>query len=227
MKKLCIYIAFLLAVSVNGCGDTKITQKQENGEIEGTSTSSHLELEKLENYAPVFCVTLKKTGENELAFDEDVQVTVEPDGQAAGVWYQVDSDENTLWVSFWNAKNGDSVKIMADELEYEFEIPKYDSKVYSLDKMLSYNGDTALLNEVQVYSNAVSLHLQEISDWDMFDNNFLLKYNGEVYPPYEHIDEDNERTFLYVFEDGITVDEMNGIEIGVPGKYEEIQLDFM
>ena len=191
------------------------------------SNETHLEMVEFYDYCPAYSFTVKKiegsTG-NELSFDS-TQALIEPDGQIAGLMTSVDpADPKTLTFDFWNLTAVDSLKFTIDDLEYNFQMPKAENYEVELNKDISYKDYTFAIKSAAVYPKAIALQITGISDYKLFENNFILNVDGERYPPFEYWDDDSGRKLLYVFRNGIAVENVQSIDVGVASDYKRTDI---
>ena len=191
------------------------------------SNETHLEMVDFYNYCPVYSFTVKKiegsTG-NELSFDSTLAL-IEPDDQIAGLMTSVNTaDPKTLTFNFWNLTAVDSLKFTIDDLEYNFQMPKEENYEIELDKDISYKDYTFAIKSATVYPKAIALQITGISDYKLFENNFILNVDGERYPPFEYWDDDSGRKLLYVFRNGIAVENVQSIDVGVASDYKRTDI---
>jgi|GEM_PF-1875166 len=191
------------------------------------SNETHLEMVDFYNYCPVYSFTVKKiegsTG-NELSFDSTLAL-IEPDDQIAGLMTSVNTaDPKTLTFNFWNLTAVDSLKFTIDDLEYNFQMPKEENYEIELDKDISYKDYTFAIKSATVYPKAIALQITGISDYKLFENNFILNVDGERYPPFEYWDDDSGRMLLYVFRNGIAVENVQSIDVGVASDYKRTDI---
>jgi len=191
------------------------------------SNETHLEMVDFYNYCPVYSFTVKKiegsTG-NELSFDSTLAL-IEPNDQIAGLMTSVNTaDPKTLTFNFWNLTAVDSLKFTIDDLEYNFQMPKEENYEIELDKDISYKDYTFAIKSATVYPKAIALQITGISDYKLFENNFILNVDGERYPPFEYWDDDSGRMLLYVFRNGIAVENVQSIDVGVASDYKRTDI---
>ena len=196
------------------------------------SNETHLEMVDFYDYCPVYSFTVKKiegsTG-NELSFDS-TQALIEPEGQIGGLMTSVDTtiydaaDPKTLSFLFWNKTAVDSLKFTIDDLEYNIQMPKAESYEIEINKDISYKDYTFTIKSATVYPKAIALQITGISNYKLFENNFILNVDDERYPPFEFWEDDLGRMLLYAFEEDIAAEKVQSIDVGVISDYKRTDI---
>jgi len=191
------------------------------------SNETHLEMVEFYDYCPVYSFTVKKiegsTG-NELSFNS-TQALIEPEGQIVGSMTSHDpADPKTLNFLFWNKTAVDSLKFTIDDLEYHFQMPKTENYEIELNKDIGYRDYTFTIKSATVYPKAIALQITDISNYKLFENNFILNIDDEGYPPFEYWEDDLGRMLLYVFGEDIDAEKVQSIDVGVISDYKRTDI---
>lgn len=176
----------------------------------------HLELVEMGDYSPGYNLILKKieggTG-NELNFTT-AELTAEPEDGINGLFIRDPVDTNLLSFSFWNVNGMEPITFTIDNLDYTFEIPQTEVRRLKVDQQIIFGDYSVVIKEADLYPKAIVLYLSDISNSDLFKNFIFLNVNSERFPPYSFDVDDAGRRLLYTFEEEITVEEIESIEIG-------------
>ena len=191
------------------------------------SNETHLEMVEFYDYCPVYSFTVKKiegsTG-NELSFNS-TQALIEPEGQIVGSMTSHDpADPKTLNFLFWNKTAVNSLKFTIDDLEYHFQMPKTENYEIELNKDIGYRDYTFTIKSATVYPKAIALQITDISNYKLFENNFILNIDDEGYPPFEYWEDDLGRMLLYVFGEDIDAEKVQSIDVGVISDYKRTDI---
>jgi len=191
------------------------------------SNETHLEMVEFYDYCPVYSFTVKKiegsTG-NELSFNS-TQALIEPEGQIVGSMTSHDpADPKTLNFLFWNKTAVNSLKFTIDDLEYHFQMPKAENYEIELNKDIGYRDYTFTIKSATVYPKAIALQITDISNYKLFENNFILNIDDEGYPPFEYWEDDLGRMLLYVFGEDIDAEKVQSIDVGVISDYKRTDI---
>lgn len=250
MKKICIAILTISLALLSGCASTSnntTTKNQTNNETttinslaeaqtkipltesgREESKDTHLKLTELQDYSPVYeleFAKIKGGTDQQVGFDTNATVVPEPGKKIGALTQVVDpNNSNIVTLSFWNLGAENSVKFGIDGLEYNFEIPSTTSRKIELNKDITYKKYKALIQKATIYPKAISLQISNISDNKLFEEIFFLKVNGENYPPYDFYDNGTERILLYVFENDLSPDKIQSLNIGSKDDFSTINL---
>ncbi len=238
MKKIWIPLLFITLIT-GGCSApsseaqpesaeaTLSTQADQPSEEESRAQASSeqeaeipaetcLELVSAEDYAPVYQLTLKKieggTG-NELNF-ETTELLVNPADSVGALTMADPVGSPSLSFSFWNLYGEEEITFAIDGLEYTFSVPKTEPEEVEVNQAIRCGDEEAVIQSVSLYPKAAALHFADISDEKLFENFIFLNVKDEEYPPYDFCDEADGRTLLFVFDEEITAEEIQGISIG-------------
>lgn len=223
MRKIWIPFLFITLIT-GGCSAPSSTAQPESAESVEVSESAVteipaetcLELVSAEDYAPVYQLTLKKieggTG-NELDF-ETTELLVNPADSVGALTMADPVGSPSLSFSFWNLYGEEEITFAIDGLEYTFSVPETKPEEVEVNQTIRYGNEEAVIQSVSLYPKAAALHFADISDEKLFENFIFLNVKDEEYPPYDFCDEADGRTLLFVFEEEITAEEIQGISIG-------------
>lgn len=216
--------------TLSGASAESVAEPESIAETEEILAVTHLEIEELYNYAPVYQLDVKKveggTGRL-LDFETDANAGIEPNEKAGLIYQIIDAKKPDLYtLSFWNYEELDTVRINIDGLDYDFNIPDSAFQEISLDKQITYENFALTLQNMRVYPNAAELIISGVNHNDFYKNSIMIELADDdtLYPPYDYYETESGRVLVYVLEKGVEADGIQGLSIGVKDHYQKVDL---